>query len=48
MFHENWPMIVALAVAVAIGWLVFTVLRPSSSAPTPAHAPAPMAAAGRS
>jgi hypothetical protein len=28
IIKEHWPMIVALALATAIGWLVFTVLRP--------------------
>ena len=28
ILKEHWPMIVALALATAIGWLVFTVLRP--------------------
>jgi hypothetical protein len=42
MLHENWPMIAALAVAVAIGWLVFTVLRPSPAMPNPARGPPQM------
>jgi hypothetical protein len=34
ILHENWPMILALAAALAIGWLVFTVLRPAPAAHT--------------
>jgi hypothetical protein len=35
-------MILALAVAIAIGFLVFTVLRPSPAAPVQGRAPAPI------
>lgn len=43
LLHENWPMILALAAAVAIGWLVFTVLRPSPL-PTRVRTPGEIAA----
>jgi hypothetical protein len=46
MLRDNWPMILALAAAVAIGWLVFTVLRPSPIAPVSDRPPARMAATG--
>lgn len=40
ILHDNWPMILALAAAVAIGWLVFTVLRPPAAPPVTSRTPA--------
>jgi hypothetical protein len=48
LLHDNWPMIVALAIAVAIGWLLFTVLSPVSTLSAPAVAPPASVASGAS
>ncbi len=37
ILHDNWPMLLALAIAIAIGWLVFTVLRPPTAGPLRGH-----------